>query len=171
MKTHGQRRSKLQERRVAKELGGRVQKASGATKFAKGDVRAKGLFAECKTTSKTAYILKLEDLKKITREAFQRNFSDWVFQIEFQGRGMARKFAVIDLDRYLQLHGVERTPFFSYHVHGGLSINIALEELLEQRGIYAGLKQELVFVLNFEKTNLQYALVPWETYMALKDEA
>lgn len=49
------KKSQLQEKRVASELGGRVTPASGALWGAKGDVKSDLFLAECKTTEKPAY--------------------------------------------------------------------------------------------------------------------
>lgn len=58
-----------QENRVAKVLGGRRQKASGALPGAKGDVRGVELLAECKRTDKKSISITIEYLQKITQEA------------------------------------------------------------------------------------------------------
>jgi len=62
--------SRKQEERMAEDLGGRAQPASGALPGAKGDVRKFGVVrAEAKYTAKSSYILKLSDLDKIIGEA------------------------------------------------------------------------------------------------------
>lgn len=87
-------------------MGGRVQKASGATDFAKGDVKTNELRVECKTTTKKTYSISLQEIQKIQSEAISGNFSDWAMQIEFHGQmGMHKKVAVIDWDTYLHLQG------------------------------------------------------------------
>jgi len=103
-RTIHQRRSQTQERRTAEDLGGRVQKGSGATGFAKSDVRAPlDVRAECKTTSAKSYSLKLHEWRKICQEAIQGGESP-VMQIEFQGAlGYNTKLAVLGWDDYLQL--------------------------------------------------------------------
>lgn len=58
-----------QEKRIAKNMGGRRQKASGALPGSKGDVRAVELLAECKRTDTKSISITLEYLEKITREA------------------------------------------------------------------------------------------------------
>lgn len=64
------RRSRRQEDSVAEDLGGRRQKASGAMKGAKGDVRLKGKArVECKLTTKDSYRVTLQELSKIRGEA------------------------------------------------------------------------------------------------------
>jgi hypothetical protein len=98
------KRSQLQERRTAKDLGGRVQKGSGSTSFAKGDVRAPlDVRAECKTTVSKSYSLKLHEWQKIQHEAVAEGESA-VMQVEFQGpAGINTKLAVIDWYEYLRL--------------------------------------------------------------------
>lgn len=107
-KTEVQRKSRLQEQRAAKELGGYVQKASGASTFAKGDVRKFGeLRVECKTTSKQEYSLKFSDLLKIQDEALKAGAEDWVFQVEFQGQmGQNQKVAIMLWGTYEVVGGI-----------------------------------------------------------------
>lgn len=61
--------SQAQEVDLAEELGGRVQKASGALAGSKGDVRVKGKYRiEAKFTKAGSYKLELDDLYKIMSE-------------------------------------------------------------------------------------------------------
>jgi len=62
-------KSIAQEKRVAKSVGGRRQKASGALPGAKGDIRSVELLGECKRTDKKSISITLEYLAKITQEA------------------------------------------------------------------------------------------------------
>jgi hypothetical protein len=62
--------SAKQEKRLARDLGGKTQPASGAMPNAKSDVRAVGsVRAEAKYTAKSSFSLKLADLEKIVGEA------------------------------------------------------------------------------------------------------
>jgi hypothetical protein len=63
------------EKPLAKELGGRVQLASGALPQArnKGDVKTDLLLVDSKCTDAASYKLCLKDLEKITREALAMN--------------------------------------------------------------------------------------------------
>lgn len=98
------KRSQKQEKRVAEDIGGKVQKASGATDFAKGDVKGDNLLIEAKTTGQRSYRVDAAEIIKIQAEALARSASDWAMQIEFQGQfGMNRKVAVIDWESYLDL--------------------------------------------------------------------
>jgi hypothetical protein len=105
MRSRGQVMSQHQEASVAKDLGGRVQVASGATEFAKGDIRVTGkLRVECKTTSTKSYAVKLAEIQKIQGEALTGGMEDWAMQIEFQGQlGQHKKVAIIGWESYLDL--------------------------------------------------------------------
>lgn len=73
-----------QEKRMAKDLGGRIQPASGAMPNAKSDVRVVGVVrGEAKYTSKTSYSLKRDELRKIIEEA---GLERAVLQLCFIGR-------------------------------------------------------------------------------------
>jgi len=63
------KKSIKQEDRVAKKLGGRRQKASGALPGHRGDVRMPELLVEAKRTDNQSISIKLSYLEKITREA------------------------------------------------------------------------------------------------------
>lgn len=64
--------SKSQERRVAKQLGGKRQANSGATPFYKGDVVTQDFLIECKTktTDCKSFTVKEDWLLKNEEEAF-----------------------------------------------------------------------------------------------------
>ena len=63
------KKSKKQEDRIAKKLGGRRQKASGARSFSKGDVRCPDLLVEAKRTDGETIRVDKKWLIKITQEA------------------------------------------------------------------------------------------------------
>lgn len=58
-----------QENRVATKLGGKRQRGSGSSDYAKGDVKTERFLIECKQTEKKSLSVKGEWLSKITREA------------------------------------------------------------------------------------------------------
>jgi ribosomal protein L44E len=102
-KSDSQKRSRAQEKRAAKRIGGRVQPASGAGR-AKGDVRAAGrVRMECKLTRANSFSLKLADLEKIERETSRGEMP--IFEVEFQGTHPRKRYAVIPgwmLDQLLE---------------------------------------------------------------------
>ena len=63
--------SSKQEKKVAKNLNGKVQKNSGATPYQKGDVSLEKYLIECKTktTHSESINIKKEWLEKLDREA------------------------------------------------------------------------------------------------------
>jgi len=93
-RTDNQKRSRAQEKRAAKRIGGVVQPASGALPGAKGDVRKKGeVRMECKLTRAKSFSLKLEELMKIEQEA-ERGEAP-ALEIEFQGVHPKKRYVVI----------------------------------------------------------------------------
>lgn len=69
MKSEGQKQSRKHEDRLAKQLGGSRTAASGAFWSRKGDVRNDLTLWEHKWTSKSYYVFKSSELKKIATEA------------------------------------------------------------------------------------------------------
>lgn len=106
-KSKNQRRSRLQEKRIAEEVGGRVQAGSGASWRAKSDVRKLGeLRVEAKFTSQNEYKLKLADWLKIRDEAISGGLETPVMQIEFVFGAIQRyKLAVMDYRLFRHWHG------------------------------------------------------------------
>lgn len=98
------RKSVLQERSIAEDIGGRLQPGSGAPEFYKGDVRKAGeLRVEAKTTSKGSFTLKSSELEKIRNEAIAGGEESWAMQVEFHGQFTKKKYAIIDWTDYLNL--------------------------------------------------------------------
>lgn len=64
--------SSKQEKRVAKNLGGKINSNSGASDFFKGDVRTNNILLECKTSTKEvkSFSIKKEWLEKLDQERF-----------------------------------------------------------------------------------------------------
>lgn len=75
--------SNLQERRVAKAIGGRQTSNSGAPRFTAGDVRTNSFLLECKTCTepRKSFTLKKEWFDKNKEEAFamHKDYSAVVF--------------------------------------------------------------------------------------------
>lgn len=78
-------RSKKQEKRVASELKGKTQPASGALWGAKADVRSDLFLVECKTTLKDYYQLSYNIWNKIYREAVKDGLRIPVMCIDLNG--------------------------------------------------------------------------------------
>ena len=175
MKSYSQRRSKLQEKRAARDVGGFAQKGSGSSGFAKGDFRRVGnVRGECKHTSKPVYILKEADLKKIQAEALKGGFEDWVMQVEFLGAvGQSKKFAVLDYKmfqemwQYTSSHYNNVTKSQSTYLQIGKSFQFKLDDALKYSSMHV---MQLAFTEDDETAknvfNLKlYAIVPWQAYL------
>jgi len=76
------RRSKLQERRAARDYGGTVSPGSGNGWIRKADVHADDYLIECKTTTKKTYSLSAETFNKLKFQAIVEN-KDPIMEIEF----------------------------------------------------------------------------------------
>ncbi len=63
------RRSRAQEKRVAKRLGGTVNSGSGNGPWRKGDVRSDDYLVEAKRTDKASWSFKLSEWETIRRSA------------------------------------------------------------------------------------------------------
>lgn len=87
--------SKKQEKRVAKNLGGKVNANSGATGFYKGDVRTDYLLVECKTATKEvkSVSIKKEWLTKLNEERFAMGKQHSILAFDF---GDGEDYFIID---------------------------------------------------------------------------
>ncbi len=93
--------SKKQEKRVAKELGGKTVVASGALWGAKGDVRLDKFLIECKTTEKSEYVLDVRTWQKIATEALRDGMRTPLMQIELEsGKTRLAVISYIDFIGY-----------------------------------------------------------------------
>lgn len=63
------KRSREQERKRAKETGGKVQKGSGSSWRARGDVRTDDDLEQLKYTDKASYSLKVAEWRQIAMDA------------------------------------------------------------------------------------------------------
>ena len=63
------KKSQKQEKRIAKEIGGKVQKGSGSKDFHKGDVKSLELLVEAKRTDNDSISIKKDWLIKIFQES------------------------------------------------------------------------------------------------------
>ena len=90
--------SNKQEKTIAKKLGGRVQPNSGATLFAKGDVKTKKFLIECKTatTKRKSMSIKEEWIDKQRSEAFAMGKPYWSVAFNFGGLNNNENFYIID---------------------------------------------------------------------------
>lgn len=93
-RSDNQKRSIKQEKRVAEREGGRRQPASGALPEHKGDVRVPRRYrGECKTTKAKSYSVKLADLEKLEKQAYQDELP--VFDLEFISEGRSKRYVFL----------------------------------------------------------------------------
>lgn len=125
----GKRISKQQEDRAAAQLGGRTMAASGATRLGGGgDVRVMGkIRLECKVTEKDVYVLKLNELEKLKKQAI-KTLEYPVFQFAFRGAtGRLEQYAVIQWDEPELAHTHWGTESKGFHLRSqGLRAALSL---------------------------------------------
>lgn len=97
-RSEGQRQSQKHERRLASVFDGKVNAASGAFWFRKGDVRSDEYLIEHKWTGKTQFTIKSSHLEKIYREAILDNRVP-VFGFHLNGKN----WVILDEDDFLSL--------------------------------------------------------------------
>ena len=97
--------SKAQEKRIAKNTGGRLQPNSGATPFMKGDIITEDFLIECKTKTKesASMSIKKEWLEDIQFESFAMGRSNWALGFNFGGLNNPENFYIIDERLFIQL--------------------------------------------------------------------
>lgn len=175
MKSYAQRRSKLQEKRAARDVGGQAQKGSGSSSFAKGDFRNVGhVRGECKHTSKPIYILKEDELKKIQMEALKGGFEDWVMQVEFlKSAGQSKKFAVVDCRMFMEMWVEARPHNYSSMSSSsvcqiGKSFQFKADDMFNISGLHT---LQVAFVEDKESVTPPpkvYLIVPWQAYLDVR---
>lgn len=83
------RASAKQEKKVAKELGAKVQSNSGATDYQKGDIIAGSMLVECKTVMKPQKSISIKkewfDKNEQERFAMKKDYSALVFDFGDNG--------------------------------------------------------------------------------------
>ena len=145
------RRSKEQEKRVAKELNGKTQPASGALWAAKADVRSDLFLVECKTTLKDSYRLTFNTWNKVYNEALKDGMRVPVMCIELEGG--RTKLAVMrtdDLNGYIS-YVINTAKVPSYLLNSSIGNSL--------RG--------LTFTLHDKKTGKEFLLqaFPWNKFL------
>lgn len=106
------RKSQKQEKRTAKEFGGRVTPASGALDGAKGDVRTADYLIENKFTDEEFYKLDLAIWKKIEKEALRDSLRTPVMQIDIIDLSLV-VMSLNDLSDTIEEYGLKYEPDLS----------------------------------------------------------
>ena len=123
------KRSKKQEEKIAKDIGGRTTPASGALWAFKGDVRNDKYLIEAKFTDSNKYQLKYTTWDKIKHEAINDGLRIPVMQIDIQGSQYAL-LRVDDLEALAQDKGCDVLYVYEYTARKSTTINSYPFELL-----------------------------------------
>lgn len=77
--------SSMQEKKIVKNIGGRLQPNSGATAFKKGDVINTNFLIEAKTLTKPqkSFSVKKEVIEKIKQESYAMNRDNYALCFDF----------------------------------------------------------------------------------------
>ena len=103
------RKSKKQEMKIAKDIGGKVTLASGALYFQNADVRSDEFLIEAKTTGSSYYSLKESIWNKVEKEALKDNFRTPLMHIQLLDGAFEyvvmniNTFYALELDKYSYL--------------------------------------------------------------------
>lgn len=111
---HGntRRRSRKQEKEVAKVFGGRENIASGSFWWSKSDVRTDRLLIECKTTKKDYFILYARLWDKIREEAIKDGLRIPLMAVDLQDK---YRYVIFDPNDFENDIPWSRLGFRGYH--------------------------------------------------------
>lgn len=156
--------SARQEQRIAEDMGGRVQPASGALPGAKSDVRVFGVArVEAKYTSKDSYKLTLPTLDKIISEA---GLDRAVLQVSFVERSGK---AIVDIavipwrPRGITLH-TSSAMYQSFGKSMLLQRDRVAVKLLGPEEVF------VVFSSNFGEEHRWFQIMGWRRYLDKMEE-
>lgn len=92
--------SNLQEKEVARKLGGNVVSGSGCGNFNSGDVSTDKFLIECKTVTKeqTSFSIKEAWLHKIKEQSFEEGKEHCALAFRFSPKG--KDYIVLDIDTF-----------------------------------------------------------------------
>ncbi len=81
--------SQIQEKYIAKLLGGKTSKSSGGGKFEGGDVLTKHFLIEAKTTMtpKQSFSIKKEWLEKAKEQSYEQDKDSYALAFQFEPNG------------------------------------------------------------------------------------
>jgi hypothetical protein len=179
-KSRQQKRSQLQEKRIAADLGGRTQPGSGSFWGAKSDVRKQGqIRCEAKYTAKKKYTLKLADLLKIKDEAIRGGLETPVMQVEFVAGSSAFswKYAIIEYHYFRHIYAFSnayRTLRIPSELSTGKSLTLSVESMLKSahEAAAAGVDWALElawFPRDVGGAKARFVLLDWNWFVTLHE--
>lgn len=135
-------KSNIQEKRIAKSLGGRQVIGSGSTPFLKGDVVTSNLFVEAKTKMEPSKSISVKKqwIEKAQEQAYSQRKEDYTVAISF---GDGKDYYIIE-DSLLEdlyksrealravidnLEGTDPNPFFPEDSTGNIIRSIIREKM------------------------------------------
>lgn len=145
------KKSKKQEERIAKDIGGKTVVASGALWGAKADVRNDNYLVEAKYTDTNHYTLNVKTWNKIAKEAIKDGLRVPVMCISIKNKD----YAILTVDDFLFLN---RAPVF-----GGEIINNSAKSCRLKYDMSFGYKE-----IHFEG-KVRLAIIPWDYFLAIQD--
>ena len=97
----------IQEKEVARKLGGNLISGSGCGQFNSGDVETETFLIECKTITKpqTSFSIKKEWLDKVSEQAFEQGKLNYALAFRFEPQG--KDFIVLPIDIFKDLIDTE----------------------------------------------------------------
>ncbi len=98
------KRAAKQERKAAKDIGGRRQPGSGSQWHSKGDAKGKRFLVENKFTDAQQYVLKVKDVLALRKKALFEG-REWCMQIDIGGM----KLALFSYNALLELESEDST--------------------------------------------------------------
>jgi hypothetical protein len=143
--------SNKQEKKVAKDLGGRTVIASGSLWGMKADARSDDYLIECKTTKNSYYLLKYETWEKIAKEALKDGMRIPVMAIELEN---STQVAVFDVDDIMNLPEESLLKDLGYeevYVNNQLSFRVT----------------SIPSVVVDSETMLTLVVMPWQDFLDL----
>lgn len=166
------KKSKKQESKVAKEIGGKVTIASGALYFQKADIRSEEFLIEAKTTEKSFYSLNIQIWNKIEKEALRDNLRTPLMHI--QTNDGKQQFVVMSYNTFLALEldnlnyvGQGNEPILtsnkSFRIREDILPKIKDLDLSNSEIFYP--RQDVKFVDH----NKHLVILDWEDFLMLKD--
>lgn len=104
MRFDPKKKSKKQEKRIAREVGGKQTPGSGSRWNAKGDVKTSSLLIEAKTTTHRSFSVTSTILDKISEEAVLCGRTP-VLSVEITSGIRPKRYAVLAWEDFLALSG------------------------------------------------------------------
>ena len=145
------KKSKKQEERIAKQIGGKTVVASGALWACKADVRNDKYLVEAKYTDTNYYTLNVRTWEKIAQEAIKDGLRIPVMCVSIKNKD----YAILTVDDFMFLNKAV--------ILGGEIINNSAKSCRLKYDMSFGYKE-----IHFEG-KVRLSVIPWDYFLAIKD--